>query len=191
MSGDAGSEKTSLFGLVSFRPRLTVVLVFLTLTVAVVGYHITRESAGRKMEAMSREALRIFAAGKKDMANSAQRDPAELEERVREWIGVDVALPRNEKLIVYRGANREKIGTQTAAAVHFTFAEEPCLLMIQRPDAFGGAVAPSTMFSGASFLSWEKDGNSFVIWEREKALFFLVSGADLTQAFDLVRQYFT
>jgi hypothetical protein len=102
-----------------------------------------------------------------------------------------VALPRDEKVFAYRGANREKIGKQAAAAVLFTFDEEPCLLIIQRSDDLGGTDAASAMFSGASFLSWEKDGNSFVMWGRDKALFFLVSGVDLTRTFDLVRQYFT
>ena len=191
MSGDAGSGKSSLFGLVSFRPRLTVVLIFLTLTVAVVGYHISRETGTRKLDEMSRQSLRIFAAGKKDMAKSAPQDPAGIEEKVRDWVGVRVALPRDERLFSYKGANREKIGTRRAAAVHLTYAEEPFLLMILRADPLRGSGAPGSMFSGASFLSWEKDGNSFVYWEKDEALYFLVSGVDRTRTFDLVRQYFT
>lgn len=191
MSGDAASDKSSLFGLVSFRPRLTVVLIFLTLTVAVVGYHISRDSGARKVEEMTREALRIFAAGKTERMKAAPRDPAEIEARVREWVGANVALPRDERLFSYKGVTREKVGKQKAAAVHLTFSEEPLLLMILRPDPLRGAGAPSALFSEASFLSWEKDGTSFVFWERDGVLYFLVSDVDLTHAFDLVRQYFT
>lgn len=191
MSGDAKDDRSSLFGLVSFRPRLTVVLIFLTLTVAVVGYHISRDSGSGKAEEMAREALRIFAAGKKDRMKAAAVAPAEIEERIRVSIGAKVALPRDERLFSYRGVTREKIGKKTAAAVHFTYSEEPCLLVIMRPDPLRSADAPSALYSEASFLSWEKDGTSFVFWERDGVLYFLVSGVDLTHAFDLVRQYFT
>jgi hypothetical protein len=191
LSGDAASDKSSLFGLVSFRPRLTVVLIFLTLTVAVVGYHISSGTGARKMEGMTRDALRVFAAGKKDLAKAAPQDPAGIEEKIREWIGVKVALPRDERLFSYKGASREKIGKQKAAAVYLTFAEDPYLLMVLRPDPLRGAGAPAAMFSDSSFLSWEKDGNSFVFWERDGVLYFVVSGVDLTRTFDLVRQYFT
>jgi hypothetical protein len=47
------------------------------------------------------------------------------------------------------------------------------------------------LFSESSFLSWEREGYSFVFWEKEGVMYFLVSGADLTRTFDLVRQYFT
>ena len=191
MSGDAKADRSSLFGLVSFRPRLTVVLIFLTLTVAGVGYHISRDSGAGKAEEMTREALRIFAAGKKERAKAAVRDPAEIEEKIRGWIGAKVTLPRDERLFSYKGATREKIGKRAAAAVHLTFSEEPCLLVIMRPDPLRSADAPSALFSEASFLSWEKDGTSFVFWERDGILYFLVSGVDLTHAFDLVRQSFT
>ncbi|MBF8257894.1 MAG: hypothetical protein HW377_268 [Actinobacteria bacterium] len=175
----------------SFRPRLTVVLIFLTLMVAVVGYHITRDSGAGKAEEMTREALRIFAAGKKERMKPAVRDPSETEARIRDLIGAKVTLPRDERLFSYNGATREKIGKQAAAAVHLTFSEEPCLLIIRRPDPLRSTDAPSVLLSEASFLSWEKDGTSFVFWERDGVLYLLVSGVDLTHTFDLVRQYFT
>lgn len=190
-SGEQREDRSSLFGLVSFRPRLTVVLIFLTLMVAVVGYHITRDSGAGKAEEMTREALRIFAAGKKERMKAAVRDPSETEARIRDLIGAKVTLPRDERLFSYNGATREKIGKQAAAAVHLTFSEEPCLLIIRRPDPLRSTDAPSVLLSEASFLSWEKDGTSFVFWERDGVLYLLVSGVDLTHTFDLVRQYFT
>lgn len=191
MSGDAGADRSSLFGLLSFRPRLTVVLVFLTLMVAVVGYHISMDAGLRKADDMTRESLKIFNAEKNGIAKTAERDPAEIEERIRGWIGAKVTLPRKERFFSYKEATREKIGKQVAAAVHLTYSEEPCLLMILRPDPLRGADATGTLFSEASFLAWEKDGASFVSWERDGVLYLLVSGVDLTNAFDLVRRYFT
>ncbi len=192
MSGDSPVNRSSLFGLVSFRPRLAVVLVILTLTVAVVGYHISSDSGTRWVEGMGVEALRIFSAAKVEQAKGAPpRDPAGIEERVKEWIGVKVALPRDEKFFSYNGVTREKIGKQTAAAVRLTFAGEPYLLVVLRRETLRGVEAPSPLFSGSSFLSWEKEGMSFVFWERDGVQYLLVSDVDLTHTFDLVRQYFT
>ena len=191
MSGDAGDDRSSLFGLFSFRPRLTVVLIFLTLMVAVVGYHITRDAGSRKADEVTRESLKIFTAGKNGIAKAAGKDPAEIEEQIRGWIGAKVTLPRNEQIFSYKGATREKIGKQFAAAVRLTYSGEPCLLMILRPDPLRGTDATGPLFSEASFLSWEKDGASFVFWERDGITYLLVSGVDLTHVFDLVRQYFT
>lgn len=192
MSGDSSANRSSLFGLGSFRPGLAVVLIFLTLTVAVVGYHISSDSGTRRVEGMGREALRIFSAAKIEQAKGAPpRDPAEIEEQVKGWIGVKVALPRDEKFFSYKGVTREKIGKQTAAAVRLTFAGEPYLLVVLRRETLRGAEAPSPLFSGSSFLSWEKEGMSFVFWERDGVQYLLVSDVDLTHTFDLVRQYFT
>jgi hypothetical protein len=189
LSGDASSDKSSLFGVVSFRPRITVVLIFLTLTVAVVGYNITRQKGAQERD-ITREALRIFA-GNREWLNAVPRDPAWIEERIREWTGMKVTLPRDERLFSYKGAAMEKVGKRKAAAVQLTFSEEPYLLMVLRSDTLRGTGAPPALFPGSSFLSWEKEGLSFVSWERDGALFFLVSGVDLTQTFDLVRQHFT
>lgn len=191
MSGDSNADRSSLFGLVSFRPRLTVVLIFLTLTVAVVGYHITRDSQVGKAEELTRESLRIFAAAGDGLAVAATHDPAGIEERIREWVGAKVTLPREEGTFSYKGATRERMGKMAAAAVHLTFDEERCLLVIMKPDPIRGGDPQAALFSGASFLSWEKDGFAFVLWEKEGVRYFLVSEADLTRAFDLVRQYFT
>jgi hypothetical protein len=190
LSGDPGVQRSSLFGLFHFRPRLTVVLIFLTLTVAVVGYRISRDSGTRRVEGMAREAQRIFAASQKAGTKGVPMDPGVVEEGIRGWIGVRVALPRDERLFSYRSVTREKIGKQAAAAVRLTFGEDSYLLLIVRPDTLRGG-EDSTLFSESSFLSWEKEGISFVHWEKEGLQYFLVSNVDLTHTFDLVRRYFT
>ena len=192
MSGDSPVKRSSLSGLADFRSRIAVVLVILTLTVAVVGYHISSDSGARRVEGMGQEAFRIFSAAKSGRSEGAPPvDPAAIEERVKEWIGVKVALPRDENLFSYKIITREKIGKQTAAAIHLTFAGEPYLLMVLRMEALRGEEASSSLFSRSSFLSWEKEGISFVFWERDGVQYMLVSDVDLTHTFDLVRQYFT
>lgn len=171
--------------------RLAVVLVFLTLTVAVVGYHISRDAGTRRVEGIAREAQRLFAAAQQEGEKGASPDPGAIEDRIREWVGTKVTLPRDERLFSYKGAARERIGKQAAAAVRLTFGGDPFLLLVVRPDPLRGVEAPSPLFSESSFLSWEREGNSFVYWERDGVLYFLVSNVDLTRTFDLVRRYFT
>jgi hypothetical protein len=175
----------------NFRPRLTVVLIFLTLTVAVVGYRIARDAGTRRVEGMAQEAQRIFAAAQKEGTKDAPPDPGVIEEKILEWLGMKVTLPRDESLFSYKGATRERFGKQTAAAVSLAFGEDRFLLLIVRPDPVRGVEAPSPLFSEASFLSWEKEGNSFVYWEKDGAKYVLVSNVDLSRTFDLVRRYFT
>ena len=191
MSGDPAVQRSSLFGLLNFRPRLTVVLIVLTLTVAVVGYRIARDAGTRRVEGMAQEAQRIFAAAQKEGTKDAPPDPGAIEEKILEWLGMKVTLPRDESLFSYKGATRERFGKQTAAAVSLAFGEDRFLLLIVRPDPVRGVEAPSPLFSEASFLSWEKEGNSFVYWEKDGAKYVLVSNVDLSRTFDLVRRYFT
>lgn len=192
MSGDSHVKRSSLFGLVDFSPRIAVVLVILTLTVAVMGYHISSDSGARRVEGMGQEALRIFLAARSGRSEGAPPvGPEEIEGRVKEWVGVKVTLPRDEKLFSYKFIVREKIGKRTAAAIHLAFAGEPYLLMVMRLEALRGEEAPSPLFYRSSFLSWEKDGMSFVFWERDGVQYLLVSDVDLTHTFDLVRQHFT
>ena len=171
--------------------RLAVVLVILTLTVAVVGYRISRDAGTRRVEEMAREAQRLFVAAQMERGKVAPLDPGAVEERIQGWVGAKVTLPRDEHLFSYKGATRERIGKQTAAAIRMTFGEDPFLLLVVRPDPLRGVEAPSPLFSESSFLSWEREGNSFVFWEKDGVLYFLVSNVDLTRTFDLVRQYFT
>lgn len=194
MSGDPSAGRTSLFGLVSFRPRTAMVLVFLTLTIAVVGYHISQESGSgtKRIEELSREAVRIHSAAKDERNGSLPPADADaIEARVREWTGAKISLPRDDKLFSYRGVAREKFGIRTAAAVRFRFAEEAYLLVVLRPESVGGAEVSPPLSPGSSFLSWEKGGISFVFWERDAVHYLLVSDADLTHTFDLVRRHFT
>jgi hypothetical protein len=187
--GKHTAEKTSLFGLVSFQPHLAIVLIFLTLTLAVVGVRISRDSGIRRVDDLVREAQRAFAAPQKEDAEA--RDPADVEARVREWTGARIMLPRDEELLAYTGFSREKMGRQTVAAVRFTFSGDPYLLMVVRREMIGDSESPESLFSESGFLSGEKDGKAFVFWEREGVSYLLVTGAELEHAFDLVRRYFT
>ena len=170
---------------------MAVVLVFLTLTVAVVGYRISRDTGTRRVEETAREAQRLFAAAQKEGQQGDPLDPGAVEERILGWVGAKVSLPRDELLFSYKDATRRKIGKQDAAAVLLTFGEDHFLLLVVRPEPLRGVEAPSPLFSESTFLSWEKEGNSFVYWEKDGVLYFLVSNVDLTRTFDLVRQYFT
>jgi hypothetical protein len=172
------------------RPRLTIVLVLLTLTVAVVGWRMTRESGTGKVGGMAAEAQRLYSAYLEAGDKDAPADAAAIEGRIKEWLGVKVELPRDERLFSYGGATREAIGKQNGVAVRLVFAEDRYLLLIVRPDTLRGE-EPSPLFSESSFLSWEREGVSFVYWEKEGVMYFLVSDADLTRTFDLVRQHFT
>jgi hypothetical protein len=185
--GRRTAEKTSLFGLVSFQPRLAIVLIFLTLTIAVVGVRISRDSGIRRVDDLVRQAQRVFAVPHR----GAARDPAEVEARVKEWTGIAIILPRDEQRFVYTGIDREKTGGREAAAIRFSFSGEPYLLLVVRKEMIGKAGSPESLFPQSGFLSGEKDGKSFVFWEREGVSYLLVTEAELERAFDLVRRYFT
>jgi len=177
--------------MVSFRPRLAIVLAFLTLTVGVVGYHISRDSGIRRVEGLAQEARRAFAASQGGGMAGPSKDPGEIEKRLKEWVGAAVMLPRDERLFSYKGVTREKIGRKAGAAVHLTFSDEPYLLLIVRADSPRASEPAGPLFTESSFLSWEKEGKSYVFWERDGVMYILVSNVDLTHTFDLVRQYFT
>jgi hypothetical protein len=185
--GRRPTGKTSLFGLGSFQPRLAIVLIFLTLTIAVVGVRISRDSGIRRVDDLVRQAQRAFAVSPKE----ATRDPAEMEARVKEWTGATIILPRDEQRFVYTGIDREKTGRQVAAAIRFSFSGEPYLLLVVRKEMIGKAGSPESLFPQSGFLSGEKYGKSFVFWEREGVSYLLVTEAELERAFDLVRRYFT
>jgi len=186
--GRRPAEKTSLFGLVSFQPRLVIVLIFLTLTIAVVGVRISRDSGIRRVDDLVRQAQRAFAVPHQE---GTARDPAEVETRVKEWTGAAIILPREEQQFTYTGIDREETGRQVAAAIRFSFSGEPYLLLVVRKEMIGKAKSPESLFPESGFLSGEKDGKSFVFWEREGVSYLLVTEAELERAFDLVRRYFT
>lgn len=182
------AEKTSLFGLVSFHPRLVIVLVFLTLTVVAVGVRIWLDSGFRRVDALVRDAQRAFATQEKEGVTA--RDPAEVEARIREWTGAKVLLPR-DGLFTYTGVSRKKMGRQVAAVVRLSYSGDRYLLLVLRKEMIRGRGARQSLFLQSGFLSGEKDGNSFVFWEREGVTYLCVTEADLAHAFDLVRRYFT
>ncbi len=182
-------EKTSLFGLVSFQPRLAIVLFFLTLTVAVVGVRMARDSGIRRVDKLVRDAQRVFAVPQKGEVRPL--DPADVEERIREWTGAKVVLPREEESFTYTGVGRERIGRQVAAVVRLSFSGDPYLLLVVRKEMIGNRGPGESLFSRSGFLSGETDGKSYVFWERDGVSYLVVTNAELERAFDLVRRYFT
>lgn len=187
--GNRKPEKMSFFGLASFQPRLVIVLFILTITVAVVGIRISRDSGIRRVDALVRGALRAFAVPQKEKAKP--QDPGEVEALVREWTGAQISLPRDEELFTYTGVAREKVGRQVTAVIHLSFSGERYLLLVVRREMIGRTGSPDSLFSQTGFLSGEKDGMAYVFWEREGVSYLVVTGSDLEHAFDLVRRYFT
>ena len=186
------SEKISLFGLVSFRPRVAVVLILLTVTVAAVAVRITRDSGLRKVDLLVRDAMKLFAAARNEAVTGPPLSPDVVEERVREWTGIGLILPRDAEEFSFLGVSREKIGRQAAAAVRIAYGEDLYILLLVRQETLRGPGGPpTTFFAESGFISGEKEGKSFVFWEKDGGSFILVSDADLTRAFDLVRRHLT
>lgn len=182
-------ETTSLFGLMAFRPRLAVVLVLLTVTVAVFAVRIVRDSGDSRIDLLARVGLPLY--GSPGAEGGASLDPADVEKFVVEWTGAKLLFPREGNRAVITSVRREKVGRRRAAAIRFLESENAYLLLVVR-NRYGGASAGGEgLFSGAGFLSGETEGKSFVYWEREGAAYFLVTSADLTSAIALVRRYFT
>jgi len=186
------SEKISLFGIVSFRPRVAVVLILLTVTVAAVAMRIARDSGLRRVDLLTRDALRIFAAARKEPVPAPPMAPDVVEERVREWTGIGLMLPRDDEAFSFLGVSRESVGRRPAAAVRIAYGEDFYVLVLVRQETLRARGGPSaSLFSESGFISGEKDGKSFVFWETDGGSFILVSDADLTRAFELVRRHLT
>ncbi len=186
------SDKISLFGLVSFRPRVAIVLVLLTVTVAAVAVRIARDSDLRRVEALTRDAMGVFAAARTMDAAGPPLSPDAVEERIREWTGIALMLPRGDEEFSFLGVTQEKIGRRPAAAVRIAYGEDLYVLILVRQGSLrerGGASA--SLFAESGFISGERDGKSFVYWEKDGGAFILVSDADLTRAFELVRRHLT
>ncbi len=189
--GRRPSDKISLFGIVSFRPRVAVVLVILTVTVAAVAMRIARDSGLRRVDLLTREALRIFAAARKEPA-APPVTPDAVEERIREWTGIGLMLPRDDEAFSFLGVSRESVGRRPAAAVRIAYGEDLYVLLLVRQETLRERGGPSaSLFAESGFISGEKDGKSFVFWEKDGGSFILVSEADLTRAFELVRRHLT
>ncbi|MGB7631083.1 MAG: hypothetical protein WBM29_08380 [Candidatus Deferrimicrobium sp.] len=183
-------DASSLAGLLEFRPRLTVVLVFLTLMVAVVGWRIARDTGARRVDALAREAIELFDAVPLTGAATAPPDAAEAEKLMRAWAGVPVGFPRDDQDFVPVEVRRETFANRPAASLRFRYAGERYLLVVSAPDPLLGASSVAA-FPEGSFVSGERNGRSFVLWEREGASCIMVSAVDVTKAFDLVRRLFT
>jgi hypothetical protein len=188
--GKRNPGKTSLFGLVSSKPRWIIVLLFLTLIVSAVGLRIYWNSGLQRVDALVRHAERALVLPKK-ADPAGPRDPTEVEAKIREWTGTKIVLPRDERLFTYNGVAREKMGRVPTVVVRLSFSGEPYLLLIVRKKMIRGRRSPGSLFSESGFLSGENDGKSYVFWEREGVSYLVVTGAELEHAFDLVRRYFT
>jgi hypothetical protein len=170
---------------------VAVVLVLLTVTVAAVAVRIARDSGLRRVELLARDAMRIFAA-RNEGRSGAPLSPDVVEERVREWTGIGLLLPRDDEAFSFLGVSRERVGRRSAAAVRISYGEDLYVLLLVPQETLRRPGAPAaSLFAESGFISGETDGKSFVFWEKDGGSFMLVSDADLTSAFDLVRRHLT
>jgi hypothetical protein len=183
-------DASSLAGLREFRPRTTVLLVFLTLMVAVVGWRIARDTGARRVDVLAREAIGLFDASPPMGAATVLSDAAEASMRFQALAGVPFAFPRDDVDFVPVEVRREKIANHPAVSLRFRYAGEGYLLVVCARDRLLGGPSVAA-FPEGSFVSGERDGRSFVVWEREEATCIVVSEVDVTQTFDLVRRLFT
>ncbi|HEY5191137.1 MAG TPA: hypothetical protein VII77_04055 [Candidatus Deferrimicrobium sp.] len=183
-------DASSLAGHLEFRPRLTVVLVFLTLMVAVVGWRIARDTGARRVDVLAREAIGLFDAAPSTGTATAPLDAAEAEMRFRGLAGVPIGFPRDDVDFVPIEVRKETFANHPAASLRFLYAGEGYLLVVSARDRLLGAPSVAA-FPEGSFVSGERDGRAFVLWEREGATCIVVSEVDVTLAFDLVRRLFT
>jgi len=182
-------DASSLLGLVEFPPRLAVVLVFLTLMVAVVGWRIARDTGARRVDVLAHEAIRLFDAIPPEGALREPLAVAEAEKVFRGLAGVPMEFPRDDDFVPVE-VQRVTFSKRPAASLRFRYAGDAYLLLVSARDRMLGSGFPSA-FPEGSFVSGERDGRSFVLWDREGASCILVSDVDVTQAFDLVRRLFT
>ena len=183
-------DAPSLSGVREIRPRLTVVLVFLTLMVAVVGWRIARDTGVRRVDAFAREAIVRFDAAPSAGTVTAPPDAAEAEKRFRALGGVSFEFPRDDADFVPVEVRRETFANHPAVSMRFRYAGEGYILVVSPRERLLGTPSVAAFPEGA-FLSGERDDRSFVLWEREKAICIVVSEVDVTQTFDLVRRLFT
>jgi hypothetical protein len=183
-------ETSSLMGVMEFRPRPVIVLIFLTITVAVVGWRIFRETGVPRLNALADEAMGLYSA-----SPAAGDDPEPLEidaaeRKILDLSGVAVGLPREAAGFVVTGVEGKTVRKKAAAAMRFRYEGGSHLLIVFRKDRFLGG-KPLPAFPEESLLSGERDGMSFVFWEREGASYIMVSDADVIRALSLVRRFFS
>ena len=183
-------DASSLPGLLEFRPRTAVVLVFLTLMVAVVGWRIARDTGARRVDVLAREAIVLFDAAPSTETAVTPLDAAEASTRFRALAGVAIGFPLDDVDFVPVEVRRETLASHPATSLRFRYAGEGYLLVVSARDRLLGT-SSDVAFPEGSFVSGERDGRSFVLWEREEATCIVVSEVDVTRAFDLVRRLFT
>ncbi len=183
-------ETSSLMGVMEFRPRLTIVLIFLTITVGVVGWRIFREAGAPRIKAMADEAMAVYASSPAGGVASTPLEIDDAEKKILELSGVAVGLPRDASGFAVTAVERETMRKQAAAAMRFRYDGGNHLLIVFQADHFLGG-KPKAVFPEESLLSGERDGKSFVFWERDGASFIMVSDVDVIRAFSLVRLFFT
>ena len=182
-------ETSSLMGVLEFRPRPVIVLIFLTITIAVVGWRIFRETGVPRLNALADEALGIYAASGAGEPASTLLEIDVAEKKILDLSGVSVVLPRDASGFVVAGVEKETVRKHPAAAMRFSYDGGRHLLIVFRQDHFMvGKARPA--FPEESLLSGERDGKSFVFWERDEASFIMVSDVDVIRAFGLVRRFF-
>jgi hypothetical protein len=184
------SETSSLLGVLEFRPRLTMVLVFLTLTVAVVGWRIFRDAGAARVNALARAAVSLYSAPPNAAHAASTMDVSAAEKKILELSGVKVELPHDAPEFVVDAVSRETLRKKPVAALRFRYAGDAYLLIVLHEDRFLGGEA-SSAFPKESFVSGGRDGKSFVLWEREGVSYIMVSDVDVARTFELVRRYFT
>jgi len=183
-------DASSLAGLLEFRPRLAVVLLFLTLMVAVVGWRIARDTGVRRVDLFAREAIVLFDAAPSTGTGTAPPDAADAEKRFRALGGVPIEFPRDDPDFAPVEVRKVVFANHPAASLRFRYAGEGYLLVVSARDRLLGTPTVAAFPEGA-FVSGERDGRSFVLWEREEATCIVVSEGEVTRTFDLVRRLFT
>ncbi|HEX2709607.1 MAG TPA: hypothetical protein VHM68_02035, partial [Candidatus Deferrimicrobium sp.] len=131
-------DASSLAGFLGFRPRLTVVLVFLTLMVAVVGWRIARDTGARRVDVLAREAIGLFDAVPSTAAATGPPDAAEAEKRFRALADVSIGFPRDDVDFVPDEVRRETFANRPAASLRFRHAGERYLLLVSARDRLLG-----------------------------------------------------
>jgi len=182
-------DASSLAGLPEFRPRLTIVVIILTLMVAVVGWRIARDTGARRVDVLAREAIGLLDAAPSAGTATAPPEAAEVEKRFRALAGVPIGFPRDDADFVPVEVRRETLASHPATSLRFRYAGEGYLLVVSARERLLGN-PPVAAFPEGSFVSGERDGRSYVLWEREEGTCIVVSEVDVTRAFDLVRRLF-
>jgi hypothetical protein len=122
-------DASSLAGLLEFRPRLAVVLLFLTLMVAVVGWRIARDTGVRRVDLFAREAIVLFDAAPSTGTGTAPPDAADAEKRFRALGGVPIEFPRDDPDFAPVEVRKVVFANHPATSLRFRYGGEGYLLV--------------------------------------------------------------